>query len=77
MFLKKGTILKIKSVDELKKIKFCYNNVIINEQMIDMVKISLPIDCEIKKGFYYHGWYWYDWMFDLNDFMKAIRLNNE
>ncbi len=77
MFLKKGTILKIKSVDELKKINFRYNNVTINEHMIDMVKISLPIDCEIKKGFYCHGWHWYDWMFDLNDFMKAIRLNNE
>lgn len=77
MFLKKGTILKIKSVDELKKIKFCYNNVIINERMIDMVKVSLPIDCEIKKGFYYHGWHWYDWMFDLCSFEKSLFLKIE
>lgn len=85
MFVRKGTELKLKTKTELSfdksllfnGISFFKGSTRLTKQMINTQKIVMPIDCELKNGFFFNGYYWYDWMFNLNDLKNAIFLKTE
>lgn len=85
MFVKKGTELKLKTKTELSfdksllfnGIYFSKGSTRLTKQMINTQKIVMPIDCELKNGFFFNGYYWYDWMFNLNNLKNALFLKTE
>ena len=86
MFVKKGTELKLKTNTELsfdKSLLFNGNAFfkgskrLTKQMLIATKKIIIPVDCELKNGFFFNGYYWYDWMFNLNDLKNAIFLKTE
>lgn len=85
MFVKKGTELKLKTKTELSFDKsllfngfyFSKGSMRLTKQMINIQKIVMPTDCELKNGFFFDGYYWYDWMFNLNNLRNTLFLKTE
>ena len=86
MFVKKGIELKLKTSTELsfdKSLFFNGNTFFkgsrrLTKQMLkNTKKIMVPVNCELKNGFFFNGYYWYDWMFNLNDLKNTIFLKTE
>ena len=86
MFVKKGTELKLKTNAELSFDKslllngnafFKGSKRLTKQMLITTKKIIIPVDCELKNGFLFNGYYWYDWMFNLSDLKNAIFLKTE
>lgn len=85
-FVKKGTVLKIKSLEKFKSEPSIWNeranvpmrnNVMVNSKMLMYGTVEVPYDCDIRYGFYYCGWHWFDWMFDLHSSEKSLFLKIE
>ena len=86
MFVKKGTELKLKTNAELSFDKsllfngnafFIFLKRLTKQMLITTKKIIIPVDCELKNGFLFFCYYWYDWMFNLSDLKNAIFLKTE
>lgn len=76
MFLKEGSIIKVKSKEKISKVaKKCkFNNsyfvkdgVLITKDMILFNSIAIEKDCAVTDNtpVIYKGWRWYAWMLDL------------
>ena len=85
MFINKNAILKIRTKADLANdnsilttsIGFKKNNIYLTNEMLEKKQVLLPHSCELKNGFVFAGWYWYDWMFDLNNYKNLIFLKTE
>lgn len=86
MFVKEGTILILRTPQDFDNDStvrknwhgFTKNNVYINNAMLKNFKqIKIPIGCDLKNGFKYNGWTWYDWMFDLTACKNSMFLQVE
>lgn len=79
MTIKKGTVLTIKSKEELLKqpsvrdcVLYLYNNkdgVHMPRPMLNYKSIATTEDLNSNKKWYFYsgGFYWHDWMFDLSN----------
>lgn len=77
--IKKGTILKIKNIQQLEKepgIKKCLElksfkkgEVNLRDEMIKLKTITVQQDSYISdtKPIYLNGWFWYPWMFNTDN----------